>query len=79
MEEIQDTHATESVDIGEERILHITSNSAWILFREGDIVAEVRYSHGVGIDREEKVKEYAGLMLENFPNKYRPIQNCDRR
>lgn len=64
-EEIQDNHATESVGIGDESLIYMTRNSAWVVFRDTNVVAELRYSHGY--DLETNAKDYAELMHENYP------------
>jgi len=65
-EEIQNQHATESVNVGDEGILYITSNSAWVVFRDANVVAEVRFTKEFATDREERVRKFTNKMYENF-------------
>jgi hypothetical protein len=67
VEEVQSQHATETVNVGEEGILYLTSNSAWVIFRDRNVVAELRYTTEFGTDREGNARDFAELMHENFP------------
>ena len=67
VEEVQSQHATETVNVGEEGVLYLTSNSAWVIFRDRNVVAELRYTTEFGTDREGNARDFAELMYENFP------------
>jgi hypothetical protein len=67
VEEVQSQHATETVNVGDEGILYLTSNSAWVIFRDWNVVAELRYTIEFGNNREGNARDFTELMHENFP------------
>lgn len=67
-EDIEEDYGTDTLDIGDEAIRFAISDSAWIIFRRGNVIVEVQYHEDFGIDIEEEVIELAEMVLDNFPD-----------
>ena len=66
VEEIQERRGTDAVSVGDEGIVYSTGDSAWVLFRDSNVVAEVQYQEQHGYDVEGGAEDFAELMHDNF-------------
>lgn len=66
VEEVQERHGNDVVDVGDEAILYSISDSVWVIFRDDNVVAEVQYDEEFAFDPEETAEEFAVMMQENF-------------
>ena len=66
MEKVQERHGTDSVSVGDEGIVYSIGDSAWVIFRDANVVAEVQYDKEYATDSEGQAQRYAELMHENF-------------
>lgn len=64
--EIQESHSTDSVRLGDEGVLYVTGNSAWVYFRDANVIAQVRYTEQYAPPRKSEVQDFAELMHGNF-------------
>lgn len=67
VEEIQEQHGTDTVQVGDEGILYSVGDWAFVIFRDSNVVVRVEYGEDFGYDVEGEAVNYAELMYENFP------------
>ena len=66
VKEVSENVATDSVQLGDEGIVYVRGNTAWVVFRDANVVGEIRYTQEFASDRAGSARDFAELMYENL-------------